>query len=299
MSTLSSSVIICTRNRMDELGPLFDSLLLQTYQPNELIVIDSSDKPLIENPFFLTLWKKNTPKGCKLVYKHTVPGLTYQRNRGISSASGDIIYFFDDDVVLEKNYLQEMQDVFEHNPQYGGGMGSITNTPAKQNDIFRLLRIFFLLQRDYASGQFTLSGMPTHAYGCAQFKMVEVLGGCCMAYRATVFKNHRFDELLRGYAYMEDCDISRRISYEWPLFFNPKAQLQHNPSPLNRDSVAANRAMYIKNYRYLFFKNIYPRNRLKIFAYWLSIFGLLCEAVITRNKYYLKGYYHGLTSKSS
>lgn len=294
MSLVTSSIVVCTRNRLDDIIRFFDSVAVQTVLPNELIVVDSSDTPLNEHPHFISKFNNAVFKNSVLKYEHAKPGLTYQRNIGVKLSQSDIIYFFDDDVVLNPGYIQEMNQVFESYPRYGGGMGSVTNITPKQNNIYRVLRVCFFLQRDYASGFFTVSGMPTHCYGLKNFKDVEVLGGCCMAYRSSVFKNHRFDENLCRYAYMEDCDFSRRISYEVPLFFNPQAQLQHYPSLLNRDAIIDNKAMYMRNYRYLFFKNIYSRNRLKIIAHWWSILGLFVEALIARKGSYIKGYWQGL-----
>lgn len=228
-----------------------------------------------------------------LHYLHTNPGLTYQRNVGIAHATGEVIYFFDDDVILDKAYLYEMSAIFQHHPEYAGGMGTISNVK-RGSWRYQLFRRFFFLPRERASGTFTWSGMPTHPYGTHQFKVVEVLGGCCMAFRADVLKKHLFDEQFHGYAYMEDSDIARRISYESPLFFNPRAQLQHLESPVARDRLIDNSAMFIYNYRYLFFKNFYMHNRLKIVAHWWSLGGLFLEGILLRDWQRLRGYWRGL-----
>jgi GT2 family glycosyltransferase len=291
---LTTSVIICTRNRLTDLLTCLASLRAQTAQPTELIIIDSSDTPLTNHASFTAAFHAAQFLHTQLIYDHTTPGLTYQRNCGIARASGDVLYFFDDDVALEPDYLAQMNSAFAQHPEYGGGMGSITNMDPYKRSLSRLLHIIFLLPRDYASGLFTWSGMPTHAYGTQQFKRVEVLGGCCMAYRSWALAAHRFDEQLTRYGYMEDADIARRISRTHPLFFNPLARLQHHNSPLARDAIADNRAMFVQNYSYLFFKNIYPRNRLKIIAYAWSITGLFLEALLTRNGLYSAGYRQGL-----
>lgn len=291
---LSSSIVLCTRNRVQDILKCLPSIAAQASTADELIVVDSSDTPLQRNTEFLASFNTQKFPHTKLVYQHTSPGLTYQRNVGISLATGDVLYFFDDDTELMPDYLHKMQIIFALHPQYAGGMGAVLDVPPKQNNFDRGLRALFLLQRDHASGKFTASGMPTHAYGVQHFMPVQVLGGCNMAFRASVLKTHKFDEKLRRYAYMEDCDISRRVSYEAPLFYNPAAQLYHYASPLARDRVLDNRAMYIKNYSYLFFKNFYPRNRLKIFAYAWSVVGLFVQAVAIRNTDYLKGYCKGL-----
>jgi GT2 family glycosyltransferase len=290
----SSSVIICTRNRIKDLVTCLTSLSQQTEEPKEIIVIDSSDISIEQNESFKEIFNKQTFNNSELIYKHTPKGLTVQRNIGIKHASKDVIYFFDDDVILQKDYLAQMNRAFKLNPNYIGGMGSIINMPAKDINIYRFLRYLFLLSRDYSSGKFTLSGQPTHSYGQKKFQTVQTLGGCCMAYRKQVFKKHRFDENLKKYAYMEDCDFSYRVSQDAPLFYNPNAILKHMQSPLDRDGIIDNKAMYIRNYIYLFFKNIYPRNKLKIIPFYWSIIGLFVEAILIRNKDCIKGYIKGI-----
>lgn len=285
------SVIICTRNRAGDLARCLNSLARQSAHPDEIIIIDSSDEPLSSNQ-----QEQLRLLSASVIYKHTAPGLTFQRNVGLSCARGDIVYFFDDDVILEPNYLKEMNAVFAEHPEFIGGMGYVTGVEAKKNNLYRFIQYCFLLQRDNASGYFTLSGMPTHAYGTDQFKQVEVLGGCCMAYRASVLKKHRFDEHLKRYGYMEDCDFSWRASRDGKLFYNPAARLAHLQSPLDRDHVVDNKAMFIKNYSYLFFKNIYPYNKLKIFAYGWSVIGLFVQALIFRRFADMRGYFKGLRS---
>jgi GT2 family glycosyltransferase len=295
MNSLKASVIICTRNRAQDLIKLLCSLQQQTAAPHEIIIVDSSDDSArVEAMLKAHGLTTGFPTSC-FSYYHTQPGLTYQRNIGVTLASGDALYFFDDDVELSSTYLESMNLIFAHNPQYGGGMGTITNIEPFRYTLSYIIRLIFCLQRNYSSGCFTASGMPTHPYGTANFKNVEVLGGCCMAYRSWVFSHHRFDEELRFYGYMEDCDFSRRVSRQFPLFYNPQAQLAHYTSPLNRDKIIDNRAMFIANYSYLFFKNIYPYNRPAIIVYFWSILGLFTEALlITRKRDYIKGYLKGL-----
>ncbi len=291
---LTCSVIVATRNRLADLLMCLDSLQKQTFVPTELIIVDSSDNKLSEEQKFTKKYSAQLFPKTKLIYKHTGPGLTYQRNIGIKLASGEILYFFDDDTVLNNDYIEQMQSAFFANKKYVGGMGSINGVSQKKITFRRMLRTLFLLQRDQSSGMFTWSGMPTHTYGTKKFKNVEVLGGCCMAYRKSVVKKELFDENLSRYSYMEDCDFSCRASRQGELFFNPQACLDHNHSPLARDNIENNRAMYIKNYSYLFFKNFYPKNYFKIIAYYWSVIGLFLEAILDRNGPYIKGYCKGL-----
>ena len=167
---MTTSAIICTRNRIDDLTAALSSLSAQTSQPTEIIIVDSSTTPLETNPKFNEIFSKNIFKNSKIIYTHTKPGLTIQRNVGIKRASSNIIYFFDDDVILQKNYIEEMNKIYISNQKFAGGMGSVTNLPPPSSMLYKLFRKFFLLQTDYSSGNFRLSGMPTHAYGTNKFK---------------------------------------------------------------------------------------------------------------------------------
>lgn len=298
-NSLTSSVILCTRNRYDDLMRCLTSLKYQTTPPTEIIIIDSSTQPLTTHQPFILLFTAEHFPHSHLIYKHTERGLTFQRNQGVACARGDILYFFDDDVILSPTYIEKMNHSFFMHPTYGGGMGTVTDIPfTAPFSPKKLFKKLFLLQHNEASGCFTSSGMPTHPYNTLHWKQVEVLGGCCMAYRSWIFKKELFDEKLRYYGYMEDCDFSKRASMHCPLFFNPEAALEHHNSPVSRDSRTENRAMFIANYGYLFFKNFYPDNKLRILAYCWSMKGLLLEALIffmvRRKVDYLKGYFKGL-----
>lgn len=290
----NASVILCTRNRLDDLLICLDSIAHQTVAPQELIIVDSSDAPLEQQQKFKDLFCQSVFEQSSLRYFHTKPGLTYQRNYGIKRAHGSVVYFFDDDVILQSDYLERMQSVFDQYPEYAGGTGDISNINKKASSKYRWFRKIFMLPSEQASGNFTWSGLPTHPYGTSNFKSIEIAGGCCMAFRNSILKQYQFDEQFHGYAYMEDADIGRRISQEYQLFFNPQAKVVHNESPVARDRIATVSEMFVYNYSYLFFKNFYRYNRLKIFGYIWSLFGLFLQALLMRNKEQLRGYFHGL-----
>lgn len=297
MKRLSISVIICTRNRIDCIGDCLVSIAQQVSLPDELVIVDSSDTPLMAATSFAEIFHEEKFPQTRLKYRHSSPGLTHQRNVGINMVTGSVIYFFDDDVILDPHYIKQMQRIFAGHPEYAGGMGTITNL-GSISKVHYALRRFFLAHRNYSTGMFTCSGMPTHTYGTHTFKPVEALGGCCCAYRSYVFENEKFDENLKRYAFMEDCDFSKRVSRNFRLFYNPYARLVHLQSPMSREKLLDFRTMYIHYYTYLFFKNFYSENRLRIVAYLWTMLGLLldsCAQTITKKNFaYIRGYYRGL-----
>ena len=64
------SVVICTKNRVQELRQCLKSLIAQSFPPDEVIIVDASDT----EDAYLKI-KEEFPR---FKYLHTKPALTYQ-----------------------------------------------------------------------------------------------------------------------------------------------------------------------------------------------------------------------------
>ena len=279
-----NSVIVATCNRLPEILRLIDSLLIQTKLPQELIIIDSSDKSLKQIAQFQEKIQKIQSFEIFIIYS-SVKSLTYQRNIGIKKSKGQILYFFDDDIILDKNFLLEMSRIFENQPSYMGGMGNIFEKRDKFFFYKIILGIYsfghriFFLEGGSKGGKFSLVGFPNHPHGSKIFMEVECLSGCCMVYKKMVFENMQFDTYLSNYSYMEDCDFSRRVSLQHKLFYNPRSICEHRHGKGGRGmNLIENRKQFMFNFSYLFFKNFYIR-KYYIFAYLWSVLGLYIESL--------------------
>ena len=92
------SVIVCTRDRPEQLARCLESLQKLSPPAQEIIVVDNAPTtPTIE---ILV----NKMPGIRYVLE-AQPGLSVARNTGIRHAVGDIIAFTDDDVVVHPNWL--------------------------------------------------------------------------------------------------------------------------------------------------------------------------------------------------
>jgi GT2 family glycosyltransferase len=290
------SVIICTRDRFDDFCATFVSLTKQDRLPDELVVVDSSEIRKIEE--FLRL--ANVSFEIKYIYSK--PGLTLQRNLGIRSSTGNLIYFFDDDVDLDVSYLREVEKIFDEDTQNKTGAvgGKIKNLPEYRGSefqarfhglIFKIVRSIFGLG-DLGSGRYRLSGMPTFPHIHAKARQCETLTGCCMAFRREVFSQIEFDENLPGYGLMEDVDISKRlIDIGYYIYYEPAAVLVHKASPHNRLDYFRWGEMSVVNYDYLFRKSWSKENYRWLFYYW-ALLGLV--VVNLHNKKALLGTLSGL-----
>jgi len=302
-SDLTISVIIPTLNRRDDLIAAVESLLRQSREPEELIIVDQSKGEESERAVErLFAGRKGE---TRLVYVHdkNITGLTQARNIGISRSLGNIIFFFDDDVVLEQEYLENVVKVFEqdHKGTIGAVYGRIIhpnrNRPFSLKQIimetgYRMITEIFLLTKS-GSGRFRMSGFPTHPHPLIKGRYVECLSGACMAFRRTVFQDISFDENLTGYAYMEDSDISKMLSAHYKIYYEPSARLKHNVSPrgrLNRYEVSR---MLVVNHYYLSKKN-WPQNIARKAVFWWSIIGLIIRGIYPRNCSQVKGTIAGI-----
>lgn len=293
--TSTITVIICTRNRLDDFRETLASLLKQKRLPDELVVVDSSDTNSLEE------YLKTVSLPMALKYIHSNPGLTLQRNIGVRGSSGDLICFFDDDTELNGNYLANVEAVFARNdPNLGAVGGRLENLFGDQpmtlrfrieRAIFGLLRFVFGLD-DYGSGRFRLSGMATFPHHLMKPRYIDCLSGGLMSFRREVFQKVQFDEGLPGYGLMEDWSISKSVmDAGYKTYYEPAASLIHKESPQNRFNYFRWAEIFIVNYDYLF-RKYWRRDWYRIPSYYWALLGFF--VVNFHSKDALRGAFSGL-----
>ena len=138
---LSISIVICTMNRPRELEDCLKSIIIQSMQPYEIAIIDCSRNGKTNDLIQVYQHKFS----CPVIYAHTKPGLTSQRNIGVKKTTGEIVTFLDDDVVLDKKYLSEIEKLFHLSQEVIGVGGRIINIANQMDDFNIFLRVFFML----------------------------------------------------------------------------------------------------------------------------------------------------------
>jgi GT2 family glycosyltransferase len=94
------SLIVCSRNRARLLQETIESILKGLEVPDEIIIIDQSDKPDEK------LAVLSTERRCEICYRWTQPlGLSHARNLGIKTAQHDWLVFTDDDVFVTPDWF--------------------------------------------------------------------------------------------------------------------------------------------------------------------------------------------------
>lgn len=251
---LTSSVIVPTYNRPIELRKLIESLLQQTVLPGELIIVD--DGNLQETP----LANECATAGIKTVYfKKDSPGLTASRNAGIGLATGEIVFFFDDDVVLERDYIENILKVYDDDKTVGGASGRDMNLIPRKgiHQLRRLFNVLFLIS-GFEEGKVLPSGFCTEFGATGQMtterKTVDFLPGCSLSFRKEVFRDFLFDtKWFLNYGMGEDKDFSHRVSKKYKLVYEPRARLRHFHSPQMRPDHYKTSRMFVL-FAHTFFK---------------------------------------------
>lgn len=115
------SVLITTRNREKILKKCLASLIRQLRKPDEIIMVDndSSDntKEIVKSFHGLKI---------KYFLEKNI-GIAFGRNKGLKEAKGDVFAFIDDDCVVSKNWLKEIEITFKNDKNIVGVVGRNEN----------------------------------------------------------------------------------------------------------------------------------------------------------------------------
>ncbi|MDQ3556903.1 MAG: glycosyltransferase [Gemmatimonadota bacterium] len=92
------SVIVCTRDRPDDLRRCLGALALLDPAPHEIVVVDNAPRSEAVRELV-----RATP-GVRYV-REPRPGLSVARNAGVRASTGGLIAFTDDDVIVDPTWL--------------------------------------------------------------------------------------------------------------------------------------------------------------------------------------------------
>ncbi len=108
------SVIIPVYNQAKKLIETLDSLIEQSYQNLEIIIVNDASRDGVEKVFAKYIEKKETSINFFFFNHEKNKGAPAARNLGYKKASGKYIFFCDADTVLEKKALEKMKEVLDN-----------------------------------------------------------------------------------------------------------------------------------------------------------------------------------------
>jgi len=269
---MTFSIIVPTRDRPEDLRRCTSSIVNQMVLPCELIVVDASSGSISREN------QKNCEKiiagKIKLVYIRSKPGVNVQRNLGADNASGEIIFFQDDDVVLYENCHEKMLEVYKlkKDMNMGGVQGTIQNYFGMSRFYNKFRKLFFMTRMsENEESRF----LPSMGYIFIPFPKeiieVEAMSTLLCSYYRKVFNEFRFDET---FSRCTDIEISYRVSRKYKLFQTPYALATHHHSEETHLNIRELNRLYLIHMHKLVKKSM-PRKITNWIAYYWSIVGQL------------------------
>ena len=266
---LTVSVVVITMDRPVQILHSLDLLLDQKRLPEEIIVIDASKTSCLTESIISSRFRKF---GMDFVYKRTEPSTSGQRNLGAEIAKGDVIFFIDDDILLDPNHIHEIMSVYENHTResVGGVRGNFVSPYRPPSFFLRLLQILFLLEEYSLTRPAAMkpSGYCRHTHHVKQLTLVPVAPSGCISFWRKAFLKYRFDTTFKGYVLGEDVDLTWRISREYPIYHIPGASFQHLEYEKAPDSRYTSTKRWFAFHKYFFYKNFGSSAKRRLFRIW-------------------------------
>ncbi|GHA50343.1 glycosyl transferase family 2 [Salinimicrobium marinum] len=266
---MKSSLIICTYQRPEALKRLLDSVKEQTVLPNQILIIDGSEDDRTGNLF------QHDPFPNLEYYKvdEQQRGLTRQRNFGVEKLRQDVevVFFLDDDTVLDTSYFEEILKTYEKHPEALGVSGHIINEqewqqvpegykPTESEFVYdnwkRIEGSRFKLRKKLGLPPNVPPGfMPDFSHGYSTGFLppsgktyeVEMLMGGIASYKKGVFEKLKYSTYFEGYGLYEDADFSLKVSKLGKLYVNTNARVEHHHASEGRPNKYNYGKMVVRN----------------------------------------------------
>ena len=282
--TLPISAVIPTRDRAPILRRTFESLAAQEVLPAELIVVDAStdaeSRAVVEN------WASDVAPACEVVWQRAIEaGAAVQRNQGIAAATQPFIWFFDDDIVFERECVTRLWGALQSDSKLGGVNAMIVNQSYHPPGL--VSRLVFGLMHGGTEESFAgrvigpaVNLLPEDREDLPTIVPVEWLNTTCTLYRRDALPNPPFASQFVGYSPMEDVALSLVVGRTWKLANARTARIYHDSQPgAHKSSVAEVARMRVVNRHYVMTEVL---NRQGVGAYarlalW-ELFGLVSGA---------------------
>ena len=273
---MRASVIISSINRKSTLSRLFFDLARQTVMPDEVILIEAGDISWNIEEIPTALQDRFS------VFYELSASLSFSRERGRKVATGDVIIFFDDDIIIPETYIEiALRYLNDHSEVMAvGGTYSDNAICCSKNwsmVVGRLLGIF----SDGKKNRILPSGWADYVRGkyTEVITVAEWLHGCNMVVRTKVFEHPgvKIETQLVSWSFLEDVILGFRITRYWGNCMNllPALKVIHNP-PINSASNINRMTLRMRVlYRYIFWRdNLADGSFLRLIRFW---FGMLAN----------------------
>ncbi len=240
------SMLMGTLNRKQLMLQAIDSILRQSYQDFEIIIVDQSDDESTEV----------SELDPRIKYVHIKEkGLSHARNIGLNYVTGDIVGLMDDDAVYTENTLENVNREFEQDSRLGLVSGTVVNAETQQ---------------------ISLRGMGGERKKITSKNIFKCCISPSMFIRKEFFNSECFDErfgLGNFWGSAEETDVALKILYKgYNALFCPNIVVYHPNCP-KKELPLSKLESYSRGFGAICAKHRYQyRNRTMLYLYRRAIF---------------------------
>src|SRR5690625_401221 len=266
---LSHSIIVVTRNRPDALALSLPLLIAQSRRADRLLIVDSSDPALFAATGALVAGMAASP--VPIIHQASPPGMTVQRNIGLSQIESDVVFFPDDDSLYHPGTVETMMRIYERDTDQliGGVCSAEAKRPPEgvldRPDAYKMSRSDRIKARIGGIRrklEDRIVPHPSHLAAGRKYGrlppgpnwlqdenaiLVPWMTGFRMSFRTEAIRRHGFCEDLGRYAMGEDIDAGFSVLDEQLLVGARNAQIYHHKAPAQRANGRAVGAMDVLN----------------------------------------------------
>ena len=239
------SIIIPNYNGYDVLKkniPLLIDAIESENESAEIIVVDdASDDESVE---FL----KNFSYHIKVIEKKQNDGFSKTCNIGAMNATGDILFFLNNDMAVKRPLLNPLYCLFDNSDVFAAAPSSLVEV---DGEIINETPIDGI----WENGLLTI--LPVKNNNNDLFDIFHTHGGCMMVRKDRFFELNCFDERFSPF-YFEDVDLCWRARMKgWKIIHQPEVEVHHQShytiDKMYDDSYS--NTVYWKNYFLFIMKN--------------------------------------------
>jgi len=234
------SVVIPTYKRPDDLLRCVNSILSQSLQPAEILIVDDDNLPevLIDN-----IKVNCAVKNVELIYyKKDLQierrGSSESRNKGLKLANNDIVFILDDDVELCQSFFEYTMEIWIASDCSNLlGVGGVIVNNRQKGILENIYNKIFLLDSSIPWDINDLGFQVWNDWVESTTKGYYAHGGVCSYNKRVVEEIGLFKTFDGGRTALEDVEFCLRAKRKGYYFVvEPKARVFHYQSKVSRES---------------------------------------------------------------
>ena len=250
---ISLSIIVPLYNKQNSIVATLQSVLAQTYQNFEIVVVDdgSTDNSAQVVEDFIHA-SRLSPLAFRLIRKPN-GGVCSARNRGIQEAKYDYIALLDGDDLWDEHYLEEQVKLIQDFPE--AKMWGINFAEMSNGKLIRTLPTGLPEgYRGYVENYFQIPG-----------RISDLFHSSAVVIHKDTFDNvGYFDKRIK---YAEDCDMWYRIITTYPVVFYDRILVFYRQDAENR---ALHRKIMLRDYLPFYVDKYKAYKDNKVFYMWIN-----------------------------